>query len=164
MRATKFKIPVKRFDRVVKTALSSPVEHFEKKLVFWRKSCFLFTFWTGSELSFWILLEISSRFVWIAFMSRVERIGNYFFLSKQSNFFSSFDFREKNYPTNDACTAKLSKLRSSCPKNRFLGSISFWRKSKFLIIFWLKWKNVKLLQKMSDRARKTAFLCEKQYL
>ena len=132
MRATKFKIPVKRFDRVVKTALSSPVEHFENKLVFWRKSCFLFTFWTGSELSFSIFAEISSRFVQIGFLSRVGRIVKDIFLSKQSNFFSSFDFREKNHPTNDACPAKLSKLRSTCPKNRFEGTLVSGENPNFL--------------------------------
>ena len=122
MRATKFEIPLKRFGSVVKIAPSSPVEHFKNKVVFWKKSCFLFTLWTWSELSFWILAEVSSRFVQIAFLSRVECIGKNFFLSKQC-FFSSFDFREKKYQTFDAGPTKLSKLHSICSRSRFEGTI-----------------------------------------
>ena len=106
------------FRQGVKTALSSPVEQFENEVVFWKKSCFLFTLWTWSGLSIWILAEVSSRFVQIAILSRVQLIGNGFF-SKQSISFSSFDFREKNYPTFEAGPAKLSKLHSIRSRSRF---------------------------------------------
>ena len=55
-------------------------------------------------------------------MSRIEAIGKYIFLSKQSSFFSSFDFREKIYPFFDAWPANLLKLHSICSRSRFEGT------------------------------------------
>ena len=122
MRATKFEIPVKRIGRVVKTALSSPVDHFENKTVFRRTSCFLFTFWTWSELSFRILAEISSRFVQTAFLSRVERIGKKIFLSEKFNVFRVSNVERKNIWLWRVCH-KLSRLHSICSRSRLVGTL-----------------------------------------
>ena len=108
---------MKRIGRFVKTALSSPVEHFENKLVFRRTSCFLFTFWTWSELSFWILAENSSRFVQIAFLSGVERLGKKFFLSEKFNVSRVSNVERKNIWLWRVCD-KLSKLHSICSRCR----------------------------------------------
>ena len=97
-------------------------EHFENKKVFWRKSCFLFTFWTWSELSFCILAEFFSGFVEIAFLSRVERKGKKTFFRNSLFFFKFWFSREKIYDF--WCVSdNLWKLHSVCSRSRFEGSI-----------------------------------------
>ena len=137
---------MKRIGRFVKTALSSPVEHFENKLVFRRTSCFLFTFWTWSELSFWILAENSSRFVQIAFLSGVERIGKKIFLSEKFNVFRVSNVERKNIWLWRVCH-KLSKLHSICSRSRLVGTLISGENPNFLSLSGFNGKTSNLFKK-----------------